>query len=176
MLAPCSASPRTSTSATARARSPGRDRRTRLRGRRGLRDRTHFDYHDAAPRCALAEWLDDTRLRLHSHARADRRASLRERRRGATRLDASARRRRGAAQGRGRRDAATARRGRRRSLSRRWCVHSACPTRQARPATTAARRCGAASRSSCRCAEQSACELALEVIPNALSTPRRWCD
>ena len=28
--------------------------------------RTHFDYHDPGAAAALAEWLDDTRLRLHS--------------------------------------------------------------------------------------------------------------
>ncbi|MGE0462710.1 MAG: sugar phosphate isomerase/epimerase family protein [Vicinamibacterales bacterium] len=28
--------------------------------------RTHFDYHDAAATALLAEWLDDTRLSLHS--------------------------------------------------------------------------------------------------------------
>ena len=28
--------------------------------------RTHFDYHDEKAAAALAEWLDDTRLRLHS--------------------------------------------------------------------------------------------------------------
>jgi sugar phosphate isomerase/epimerase len=28
--------------------------------------RTHFDYHDAAAAAALREWLDDTRLSLHS--------------------------------------------------------------------------------------------------------------
>lgn len=28
--------------------------------------RTHFDYHDASAVAALAEWLDDTRLTLHS--------------------------------------------------------------------------------------------------------------
>ena len=109
--------------------------------------RSHFDYHDGAPRIALAEWLDDTRLTLHSmHAPIAR--ELRQRR-VEGRAEPRRRRRIATPQGRGRGNAGDARRRRRRFRYRRWSC-----TRRARaawpaPADNTATPRGAASRS-CR--------------------------
>ena len=130
--------------------------------------RDHFDYRDRRAAIALAEWLDDTRLTPAFDARADRRRVRQRHVEG--RLEPGRRRRR-PAQGGGRRSAGDARRRRGRALQRaRRALRRAGAARDAPATTTAARWC-AASKSCRRWRQRYGVRLAIEVIPNELSTP-----
>ena len=136
--------------------------------------RSHFDYHDPAALDAAGRLADGRRA--CACTRSTRRSSER------------CRRRRGSAPCRTRPPTAPRARGpsaRREAalelparvpVSRRWWCTSGCRTRSGRrPARTAATRRAAASRRSRRRRPPLGVRVALEVIPNALSTPERWC-
>ncbi len=89
---------------------------------------SHFDYHDRRAAVALAEWLDDTRLTLHSCTRRLRATTSTATWGEALRLAAADEAR---AQGGGRRDAGGARRRRGGAVLARWSSTAACRNRTA---------------------------------------------
>ena len=134
--------------------------------------RSHFDYHDAGgDRDAAPMARRHAADAAHVHAPiADGFGN------GTVGAQRSRTRRRRRARAGGRREAERRWRSRGGSRATCWSCTSACRAAQATPGDNSRTPRGAASRRSAALAEPLGVRVALEVIPNALSTRRRSCD